>query len=301
MTTLAMLAVTSNLQDPMDRSAISVTGMRTMNGTMRGVQSGEASIEFMKQFDYVVVWHWIPKWLVRDLQETGTEVIQALNIQAVPTYPEWHPNNEALRQCFVGPANSLLRGNGYNRFGHPYLDIYETSDGYWNEKPHAWAVNVNHSLGLELFTHTLTDILEEYEVGSAASMPRGFFIDSMHDHYLANCSNGSEVPRGIDWDKYTSMISGLFAPVWGHSGSWSPVGTFKGWKNVDEWGLRDKPVTRILRDIWDAHEAGQVLCLAPNNGPSDMEKLQEVLAARPAEFIVQAARSGMWALDSVEF
>ena len=289
MKSLAMLAVTSNLSDPADRSAISVTGMTRMDGTPIPHQNGEAGITFMRQFDYIVFWHWIPPWLVRELQACGTECIIALDIEAVKTYPEWHPHNETLRKAFTWPPVSLMNGSSYNRFGHPYIDIYEMSVGPWNQKPHAWAVDVGSRLGIEIFKMRLSEIMAGYQ---GNTKPRGFFIDSMHDHYYGTATNANGVSRAVNWEPYTSMISGLFGPVWGHTG--------EGWRTIDEWSLRDKPPSQIAHDLFDADRNNLLLCLAPNNGPSDMEKLEAVRDRGASVEIFQTARSGMWATMDVE-
>jgi hypothetical protein len=300
MLSFAMLAVTYDQDNPRNVAKWSVSGMKDLHGKEHGPWEGQKALHFMSQFDVVALWHWPSPVMVEMLHEQSVQVLPILEIADVKTYPEWCRINEELRSVLAGPLPIRRESNANdwatfdNRFDQPFIDAYEAAPGNWDQKPHVWSVDINKSIAFEAYMGALRRVMELYKL---EQRPDGFFIDThIKLAYFGTASNKPEIRPVNHWRNWDAGISGLFAPVWGHSAQ----ETHDCWYTIEEWALRDHTLGELASLVQHTQESGRYIGLAPNQGPSDMAKLSQLVDMGFEPDYVQSARSGMYCTPEVD-
>lgn len=270
-----------------DMSKWSVGGMKNLDGTYRPSMQGEAARDFMTQFDYVLTWDWPSIFMVNVMATYKTWMVPFLEIDAIKTYKEWSPLNERLRKTLMDRYGGRLLGPHSNRFGQPYVDLYEESGGNWNKKPHVWTIDLSNRFARELYLNELYAIHGLYE-----TKPAAVAIDSVNgwnpSRYPGTASNMPDGQTNPPWMYWIRPIEQSICPVWQHSGGLIGLTPFC----VAEHSLRDNDEAGIAALIQDARARQVNLCLAPNSGQSDVDKLRTLAETGLTPVGFQVARSG---------
>jgi hypothetical protein len=286
---MATLAVTHGGHNEHAVDAWNVAPMQdAYTGEKHGPWVGEKALDFMAQFDIVLLWHWPSELMARLLGIRRTRVVPFLELDAVKTYPEWSPINETLRQVFVSGTMGRHLSERENSFGHPFIDIYETSSSQWDSKPHAWSIKLDSGLH-EAYALVLKKVWDSYAV-----KPYAVVVDSMnYKQYFGTASNKPSQEVFPPWSVWLDEIERRVCPVWAHSGGFfhDTIVT------ISELGLASRYSTvDIMREISTARNAKRQIGLAPQTR-AEVDRFHQLVKFGFGPDIVQVARSGKIAFD----